>query len=1224
MKKKTTALLLTAIAAATWFAAPASAQDASLPAHRLDHITAYPVNKIIDRPAVTVDGNLEEWQSDAFVTIVADPSMRDDRAARVAVAYDDAGLYVGMDVIDDTPLQNIVDPLSDPFRGWRGDSMQMRFVTADGQMSHWTWWYFSERGQPAVDVRYGYDFTGVVTRVDEEAHLKFREQDRGYSFELFMPWDLLHGKGAAGAEWKTVLEPHWNVFGDEVVAFSDCITREENAMYKRPHLWGALRFAGDDNAEQLLAVQKTDEARRAGIGREDVPTWGVPISIDVPADGYVSMAITSADGHNVRTLLAKAGRSQGPSTEYWDGLDDDGQPLSPGIYGVKVLTHQGITPKFVTSVMNSGTPPWITADGKGSWGADHGSPLAAAAGPDGWTFLLWSGCEAGFDLVGVNAEGYKQWGTRLPFSRHGNALAYCNGQVVVAESNGLLLFDAATGATAAFPDGSSNWSASNWAGAGAGVAGLVATSDALYIAVKNPGVILALDPTTFQAKQSWTLSNAGALAFDVERQRLYAVADGKVWCLDLPSDDTPRLFIAEGLEMPAGIAVDAAGNVYVAQQGTRMNVAVFNADGQPAGTIGKDGGRAPVGKYDPSGMLRPAGISVDTLGRLWVPEADTFIRRISQWDTQTGKLLDEFFGAAAYAVMMAPDPEKPENVYLHNSRFIVDYEKGTSYPDAILYRPGWRGATMSGSEAGYGFMGATFTISRYQGKTFAMNGHGGVFAYGESEFTPLVQVGSGGNNIFQFGGTFFPGASLIKGRRIYRPEGLTPGGIPIYPKPEEAPPVITGDGPMNRYSNWMDVWPSFESDWQEFYAIASLPDTKFGGIPDGGGGDGIFRFNREGEILWRYPNVRVFYAIKDQRLAGPGDLMGAVRIAGLVNMPEEKGGEIICIGNYRAYFGLISGGGLFIDKISDDKGKGLAPGFDTFFIENFSGYFFKHPQTGKVYLFCGDVDGRILELQGLENVRVFDGGNIGLDESEVARLAAARAAAAGSAPVAVTDLTPVRLTAAPAPDAASFPAAAMRQLDLGEGRRAELGLAYDQDFLYGLFQVDDPSPWRNGATDWRLLFKGGDAVDIQLGTDDRRPLVRVFVAPMAGDGKALAVGMWPLSGPAGVEPDPYQYLSPVGQESFAHVARIDTVQIQAVRGDTSYTLTVAIPWTALGVAPPAAGATLRGDMGILFSDQSGTRTIRRLYLFNTETAVVDDIPSEVRLRPQFWAPVRFE
>ncbi len=1179
----------------------------TLAPYRLSHVTAYPATAVATHE-ITVDGDLGEWRPEAFQTIFQDPGSRDLRSCSFALAYNDQGLYVAMDIADDTPMENVIDPLADPFRGWRGDSIQMRFIAPGKQITHWTWWYFTERDLPAVDVRYGTGFSDPVTLTGDAAQLKYRKRDGGCTFELLMPWKLLNATGPGGGEWRTVIEPHFNVFGEEVIAFSDCIVREENALYQRTHLWGELRFATAEDAGQRLAEQAAIEKQRDRFGRKDAPTWGMPLRFSNPAEGFVSLAVADAEGRNVRTILARAKRQQGELTEYWDGLDDDGNPVPAGRYSLKALTHPGITPRFVTSVMNSGNPPWITADGKGSWGADHGNPIDAAAGTDGSVYLLWSGGEAGFSLIGVDGTGQKQWGAKLPFGGHSVAVTVDVDKVYVAEPGKLLVYNAATGASSSFSDNRSEIAVGNWPDAGSAISGLAAAPDALYVALAKPGKILALDKQTFVPRKSWELAGAGPIAYDARANLLYALAQGQVWKLDPAGNNGPVPFVSDGLDSPAGIAVDRKGNLYVAQQGSRHCVAVYNERGRLRRTIGKEGGRPRVGKFDPEGMLNPTGICVDSRGHLWVTENDNMPRRISQWDAGSGKFRKDFFGSSAYAVMMAPDPEQPEHVYLHNCRFIVDYEAGTSRPDATVWR---------GKGPHYGFMGGTLHVSRYLGKTFAYNGADQVLSYGDSEFTPLVQVGGRQNNIFQFGGTLFPGASLIRDKRVFRPQGLTPEGAPIYPAAADASPVITGDGPMNRYSNWMDVWPSFESDWYEFYAIASLPDTKFGGIPDGGGGDGIFHFTRDGEILWRYPNVRVFYAIKDQRLAGPGDLMGAVRIVGLVNMPPEQGGEIVGIGCYRGYFGLVAGNGLFIDKIGDDKGKGLPPNFDTFYIENFSGYLFKHPKTGKVYLFCGDVDARILELQGLENIQCFDAGTVELAKDDVQRLTIARAEARRNQAVAATELTVVRVSQSPEPVQKAFPAAAMQRIELDEQRSALVGLARDDANLYAMFNVDDPSPWKNGASDWKLLFKGGDAVDVQLGPSDGTAFVRVFVAPGLKDDEFFVVGMWPQT-PKGMDPAPETYKSPVGQESFGRVAKLDNVKVQLRRNEASYTAVIAIPWKDIGMAAPTSGDTLRADLGVLLSDPSGSRTIRRRYLFNTETGIVDDIPSEVRLRPQHW------
>jgi len=72
---------------------------------------------------------------------------------------------------------------------------------------------------------------------------------------------------------------------------------------------------------------------------------------------------------------------------------------------------------------------------------------------------------------------------------------------------------------------------------------------------------------------------------------------------------------------------------------------------------------------------------------------------------------------------------------------------------------------------------------------------------------------------------------------------------------------------------------------------------------------------------------------------------------------------------------------------------------------------------------------------------------------------------------------------------------------------------------------------------------------------------------------------------------------------YAQVAKLATAQTRVVKRADGSTALVSIPWA---------------DLGVLFSDPSGSRTIRRRYLHNAETALVDDVPSEVRLTPQRW------
>jgi len=54
----------------------------------------------------------------------------------------------------------------------------------------------------------------------------------------------------------------------------------------------------------------------------------VPITYNLPKDALVTVAINDAQGNRVRNLIPALPRTQGPNTEYWDGLDDNGKECS--------------------------------------------------------------------------------------------------------------------------------------------------------------------------------------------------------------------------------------------------------------------------------------------------------------------------------------------------------------------------------------------------------------------------------------------------------------------------------------------------------------------------------------------------------------------------------------------------------------------------------------------------------------------------------------------------------------------------------------------------------------------------------------------------------------------------------------------------------------------------------------------------------------------------------
>ena len=77
------------------------------------------------------------------------------------------------------------------------------------------------------------------------------------------------------------------------------------------------------------------------------------------------------------------------------------------------------------------------------------------------------------------------------------------------------------------------------------------------------------------------------------------------------------------------------------------------------------------------------------------------------------------------------------------------------------------------------------------------------------------------------------------------------------------------------------------------------------------------------------------------------------------------------------------------------------------------------------------------------------------------------------------------------------------------------------------------------------------------------------------------------------------------------------------RGPTSFTLEASVPLKSIHLAPRAT-LVIRGDVGRVHSDQTGTRAVSREYWSNKNTNITADVPSEAQLQPNLWGTFRFE
>jgi hypothetical protein len=179
--------------------------------------------------------------------------------------------------------------------------------------------------------------------------------------------------------------------------------------------------------------------------------------------------------------------------------------------------------------------------------------------------------------------------------------------------------------------------------------------------------------------------------------------------------------------------------------------------------------------------------------------------------------------------------------------------------------------------------------------------------------------------------------------------------------------------------------------------------------------------------------------------------------------------------------------------------------------------------------------------------------------------------------------------------------------------------------------VSDESPFVNTPSDPRLLFKSGDAVEVNLATDlEKRPVrgqnqqqmkpgdVRIIVARTAeGD---LVATRYRYVTTDKEKPNTFSVeTKSSGKDTLDDVAAWTDLPVNASVTKDGYVVEVAIPWKDLGVEPQP-GLALLGDVGVIYGNEGGTKNAIR-YLWSDkspEVSINNDIPSEIRIHPNQW------
>jgi hypothetical protein len=1211
---------------------------------------------------VTVDAKLDDWDLSGQILMYVVSETSEMQSARFAVMYDSEALYFSGVVRDPSPMMNRHDPNVDPEKAWAADVCQIYLCAKadlgypinyaafnpqhkeiDGLIDMYLW-YYTDRKEPCLTVNRGMGWSAEKTYPPrgavpadkfQAAYLKSGD-GIGYTFEYRIPWSTMLVKQAPKAgdviaftvqfDWS---DPQGLKLG--AAGFVYDVMAGPGFPYQSSACWGKLIFSEKGALPKDLVEE----------GAPQDPPMPLTFKYELPEDGEVTLQLFDDRGMIGRTLIASAPRRAGTNIERWTGLDDTGKPLGPGTYAWRGIYHQPLKTKFILSVHNSGQPPYKLDDNTGGWGGDHGTPTTVCAGGDTMV-LAWNMCESGWGLIRTNLAGKKLGGV----GHNAEDVAIDGNRVFVVGDHGyegahsVKIMELPDFRPISWGNGRLFLDAPEGGDEKTNIATAVAFAGAqVYASWTERGLIGVYDAQTGNLKESWAVPSPHRLAaradgtvFVISEGKLLAVKQGKAEGL-----------VSDHLDCPTGVCLDAQGQIYVANAGKLQNVSVFSSDGKFLRSIGKEGGRPRVGNYDKTGTLEPGGITVDKNGRLWVAERLDSPKRHSVWDTKTGSLVSEFFGSSSYFGWAYMDPKRSDEVYCHNVLWKVDLGKGTYEPVSTIWRATGPNVIYEANPGGYA--GHFRVMTARNGKQFG---------WGMSDYSNMLYMREG--NVFK------PIAGTI--RVAFGPYG---GGL-RYPAMKDyyeankkiaylwqdtnddqtvqVEELMVSPGNYAEWTfNWMDpdltAWCDagfvfkpvrFEPDGRPVYDFSKRDPVPFKGgnsnattlvhdpedkaayilIP--GGDPGFARYTEDGKLVWGYRGIIPWPNALSLPVVKPGRLWGLTMQLGIA-------GDFTGAATYFGPYHIFTRDGLYVGMIMrDGRTGGLGP--DITASEVVTGQLVKPEGMDRYFLLAGDQDGRVTEVLGLDTVKRLPSGTYVHTEDAVKQTVAAlaefeRLKAKG-----------VRLDIVRGRPALEVAKGVGKTVD--EARRFTARAAYDEKDLYVSFEVMSPAEMTNDVSDPRLVFKGGNCIDIQIAVDPAADPKRKTPAP--GDmrllvtrqkGKPMAVIYRPkVQDFAG---EPIVLTSPTGKESFDAIAATDAVGIDYRKITGGFQAVVTVPLSLLGWVPKP-GTEVRMDLGYLFGNSLGTQVAVRSYWTNNgfSANVTNDIPNESRLEPAEWGTALVE
>jgi hypothetical protein len=1240
--------------------------------------------RILPAPGhMVIDGKTDDWDLSGGIFACDDVEhQRDQYAVWLNAMYDKDNLYILARFTDLTPLNNPGQTIADD--GFNGDCLQFRMIAAadtpNERTSHWTCW----RGKDGADVmtlQNGKTIDGSQTikdvkRQGAQQAFTINADGKGYVQELAIPWKFVTKDGtppAPGASIRLTFEPNFSVGLKGRLTVKDLFqtnTRPDRVFtFMAWPFWGSATFETQAGPVKPQPVRLAD-GRQFPVsmqGGQPIVDWTglvraaeLPgfksIQFTMPDDGFISLNIKASDGTVARQLLNAAFYTKGPHEVKWDGLTNlnahfPGDPVTAGSYHWSALYHKEIGLKLRGWAGNSGSVPWDNGNTT-NWGGDEGSPVATTA-DDSQVYLAWDGAEAGSALLACDLNGNVKWK-----NKHGGmagilSLATSDGVVYAlsgGEDNGRLLYKLNAAQGDYVPWGNTTdvdlavkslWG--NISGMPDRAESIAAKDGNLYVGFATAGKILMIDGKTGRVLDTINATTPTALQIGSDNSIYYISSGTSVLRIDASKN---AALVVSGLTNAKALALNKDGLIYVAVGDPDNQVKVFDATGKALRTLGRQGGRALLGKWNPDGLRFISSVAVTADGKLWIAEHYPFPRRFSSWDTKTSRFAKEYFGSSDYgATGGAIDPLNPNVMVGMGCEWRLDPVTGLAQCVAVISRG------MGNSRFGVGSNGrlylAVFPSSTFDGGApidiFERTGEGEyklrarfdhpdkpavgtrfwADANGDEQIQPNeVTSISSTLNLNYWYLPMAPDLTFYFNNRQFKVTRFTPAGAPMYNinNPTQLPGTDAGAGmgagiSMGSADDQLVLYNgAYDADRSTFNA-----------------------YSIGGKMLWSYPNN--FVGVHGSHNATPseiGMIRGAYDIAGTAKLPDPIGNIWVIPTNVGEWH-ILTGDGFYLTRLFQGDPfkiqwpKEAVPGADMTNTppglggEDFGGSI-AGGKDGKLYIQAGKTGFWNLEVTGLDTVRAIAGEKIGMNDADVAQAKTMRESelqiAVGTHTLAIKKATPTFT----GDIVADFKGSEVAAFQKSDAAAIKVAAAWDDQNLYLGWNVNDTTPWQNSAKVPEDMYVGGDTVDFQLGADPNAKKDRTEAK--AGDLR-LSIGNFQNNATAVLYRKVCDNKKPKTFSSgVVHSYPMDFVDVLAdakitvkTRAD-GYVVEAVIPLSDLGVKL-SAGLVLSGDFGATHGGPGGTRTRLRTYWNNQHTGLVDDAVFELQMEPKNWGELQF-